>query len=447
MTQRMGFLGALSVNVIAMIGIGPLVTIPLVLGSLHGPLSLAAWIAGAVLALCDGLVWAELGSAYPRSGGTYGYFLEAFGASGVGRMLAFLFVWQLIFVTPLTVASGYIGFANYAGYLVPQLAGSQLALKLVAAGVGAVTLIALYRGIKSIEKMSIVLGAFSILALAAVAVAAFAQWSPHLAAATAPGENAWSSLRAGLGPALLIAIYDYIGYNSANLIAGEIEVPHRALPRAIVVAILVVGALYIALQTGVLGAIPWQQFVPLADGSLPPLGQHLSSAIVERVAGAPGAVAVTALILITAFASTFGVLLGGSRVPYAAARDGNFLPIFAHEHAREYFPDVALAVMGIVAIGACFFTLDQVISALTAGIAITQGAGQVVALVVLRARGVRAPYRMWCYPLPALVALAGWIYVFCSAGTPAICFGIVSIVAGIAVYALSRAAMRLPKLG
>jgi len=419
-----------------MIGIGPLLTIPLVLGSLHGPLSLAGWIGGALLALCDGLVWAELGSAYPRSGGTYGYFLGIFGSRGIGRMLAFLFVWQLIFVTPLTIATGYIGFANYAGYLVPALATNPLALKLVAVAVGIVTVVSLYRGIKAIEKISIILGVCSVVALLCVTAASFARWSPHLAAQLGPGD-VWGGLRAGLGPALVIAMYDYMGYYAANLIAGEVAVPHRTLPRSILIAIAIVATLYITMQAGVLGAIPWQQFVPLADGTLPPLGQHLSSAIVERVAGAPAAIALTVLILVTAFASTFAVLLGASRVPQAAARDGNFPRIFAHENKREKFPDVSLAVMGGVALIACFFTLDQVINALTAGIVLTQGIGQVAVLFVLRARGVRAPYRMWLFPLPAIVALAGWVYIFASSGVPAMLLGVLSIVLGMGVYRLS----------
>ena len=117
--------GAVAINAISMIGIGPLITIPLVLGALHGPLSLAGWLIGALLALCDGLVWAELGSLFPGSGGTYGYLREVFGRHGVGRLLAFLFAWQTVFVAPLNQATGYIGFANYAGYLFPALSASR----------------------------------------------------------------------------------------------------------------------------------------------------------------------------------------------------------------------------------------------------------------------------------------------------------------------------------
>ena len=438
LVRGVGLLGAVAVNVISMIGIGPLITIPLVLGALHGPLSLIGWFLGALLALCDGLVWAELGSAYPRSGGTYGYLLAILGRTPLGSLPAFLFVWGTIFIVPLTLASGYIGFANYTGYLLPQLAAWPLALKLLAVAVGIVTLFALYRGIKTIERISVVLGAVSVVTLVCVAGAAFVHWSPQAAFAVAPGDSLWSGLRAGLGSALVIAMYDYIGYNAANTIGDEVIQPQRTLPRSIGIAIALVAVLYITTQTGVLGAIPWQQFVPLADGTLPPLGQHLASAIVERAFGAPAAFGVTLLILVTAFASVYGVLLAASRIPYAAATDGLFLRPFAHVHARARFPDVSLLVMGGIALIACFFTLDQVISALTAFIVLVQSIAQIVALFVMRATGVRAPYRMWFYPLPALVALAGWIYIFCSAGWPAIGVSAAVVALGAAVYFATR---------
>ena len=164
--------------------------------------------------------------------------------------------------------------------------------------------------------------------------------------------------------------------------------------------------------------------------------------MVEHSFGAGAAGAVTLLVLVTAFASVYGNLLGASRIPYAAASDGNFLPAFAHVHARHRFPDVALLAIGLLALIASLFTLDQVIDALTTGIVLIQSIAQIAALFVLRARGVTAPYRMWLFPLPALLALAGWIYVFCSAGGAAIFFGLATLLAGLLAYALMRRAWR-----
>jgi amino acid transporter len=431
--------GAVAINVISMIGIGPLITIPLVLGALHGPLSLVGWVLGAALALCDGLVWAELGSLYPGSGGTYGYLREVFGPRRFGRLLAFLFVWQTLFVAPLNQATGYIGFANYAGYLYPPLQTSPWALKGLAIVVGIVTLVALYRGIATVSRIGIAMACAATLTLLCVIASAYVHFAPAQAFALPPRDSIWSGLGAGLGQALLIAMYDYLGYNQSSCIGGEVRDPAKTIPRSILIAIGLVAALYVAMQLGVLGAIPWQSIVPLADGSLPPLGQHVASAVVERAFGAPAAVAVTVLVLVTAFASVYGNLLGYSRVPYAAALDGVFLRPFAHVHGTQRFPDVALVAMGLLALPACLFPLDQVIAALTTGIVLIQSMAQIAALAVLRRRGVRAPYRMWLYPLPALIAAVGWAYIFEQAGAGAIAFGVLSLLAGTAVF-FARAA-------
>ena len=397
--RGVGLRGAVAINTITMIGIGPLITIPLVLGALHGPRSLVGWIAGAVLALCDGLVWAELGSRYPGSGGTYGYLRAVFGPHKLGALLSFIFVWQTIVSVPLLQASGYIGFANYAGYLLPQLSTNPMAQKMVAIGVGIVTLLALYRGITAVAKVGVVLAVIVLFTLACVIAAAFTHFSPAQAFALGAGDSFWNGLRAGFGPALIVAMYDYVGYGAAN----------------------------IALQTGVLGAIRWETIVPRADGSLPALGQYVASAVVERSFGVPAAVVVTLLILITAFASVYGNLLGFSRIPFAAASDGAFFAAFAHVHPRHRFPDRALLVIGLLALPACFFSLDAAIAWLTAGVVLIQPIGQLAALAAMRLRGERAPFRMWLYPVPALVALTGWIFVFLSSGTAAMAFGLGSV--------------------
>jgi amino acid transporter len=434
LVRGVGLLGAVAINAISMIGIGPLITIPLVLGALHGPLSLVGWLLGALLALCDGLVWAELGSLLPGSGGTYGYLREIFGKERFGQLLAFLFVWQTVFVAPLNQATGYIGFANYAGYLFPGIAASPWTLKTLAIGVGVATLVALYRGITSVSKIGILLAGGSILTLLLVIVSSYVHFSPAQALTLPPHDSFWLGLRAGLGQALIIAMYDYLGYNQSSCIGGEVVNPARTVPRSIVISILLVAVLYVSMQLGILGAIHWQAVIPNADGSLPPLGQHVASAVVEGAFGGAAAVGVTVLILVTAFASVYGNLLGYSRVPFAAAADGLFLKPFAHVHPKLRFPDTALIVMGLLSLVACLIPLDQLINALTTGIVIIQPVAQIAALVLIRARGIRSPYRMWLFPVPALLALIGWIYIFMSAGMAAILFGVVSLLAGGAVF-------------
>lgn len=426
--------GAVAINVISMIGIGPLITIPLVLGALHGPLSLVGWIAGALLALCDGAVWAELGSLFPGSGGTYGFLREAFGRARLGRMLAFLFVWQTIFAAPLLQATGYIGFANYAGYLWPPIAASPWALKGLAIVVGLVTLAALYRAITAVSRISVVLAVGSIITLLFVIVSSYAHFSAAQALALPAGDSFWNGLRAGLGQALIIAMYDYLGYGQSSAVGGEVRDPARNLPRSIFISIVLIAGLYITMQFGILGAVQWAAIVPLADGSLPPLGQHLASTIVENAFGVGAATIVTVLVLLTAFASVYGNLLGFSRIPFAAADDGVFLPSFAHVHPTGRFPDVSLVAIGLLALPACLFPLDQIINALTTGMVLIQSIAQIAALVAVRRRGLRAPFRMWLFPLPAFIALVGWLYVFDQAGTAAIVYGLTTLGAGVVVF-------------
>jgi amino acid transporter len=332
--------------------------------------------------------------------------------------------------------------ANYAGYLVPAVSRSPWSIKALAVVFGILTLVALYRGITTIARVGIALAVAVLITVGCVIAAAYAHFTPSLVTSLPPGDSLWNGLRAGLGQGLLIAIYDYLGYNQASSIGGEVIRPARTLPLSIILSVAIVAAIYLTLQVGILGAIPWAAVIPGADGSLPPLGQHLASAIVERSFGGPAATGVTLLIVVSAFASMYANLLGYSRIPYAAAAQGQFLRGFAHLHPRLHFPDVSLLTIGLLALPAALLPLDTVFNALTTGMVLIQSVAQIVALGVLRARGIRSPYRMWLYPVPALVALAGWIFVFWSAGLAAISFGLVTLALGAAVYLIRAAQHR-----
>src|ERR1700752_4473854 len=119
--RGMGLWSATSLNMIDMIGVGPFITMPLVVAAMGGPQALLGWVIGALLAVCDGLVWAELGAAMPGSGGSYVYLREIYGPNRLGKLISFLFIWQLSFSAPLSIASGAIGFAKYTAYLMPSL--------------------------------------------------------------------------------------------------------------------------------------------------------------------------------------------------------------------------------------------------------------------------------------------------------------------------------------
>src|SRR6516225_180798 len=120
--RGMGLGEATSLNMLDMIGVGPFITMPLIIAAMGGPQAMLGWIFGAGLAMCDGLVWAELGAAMPRAGGSYVYLKNIYGPNKLGRLMSFLFIWQLTFSAPLSIASGCIGFARYATYLKKDLA-------------------------------------------------------------------------------------------------------------------------------------------------------------------------------------------------------------------------------------------------------------------------------------------------------------------------------------
>lgn len=441
MQRAIGLRGAIAVNVITMVGIGPLVTIPLVIAALGGPLALVGWIAGAVVALCDGLVWAELSSQYPGSGGTYLYLRAAFGEHTLGRALAFLFNWQFLLFAPCLLASGYIGLANYAGYLYPAAATNRVLHDAVAVGVGVLTIATLYRRTARVAAAGIGLAVAALLTLALVAAAALTH--AHLAQAfhlDAP-VRLGAGLLAGFGSALYITLYDYVGYAEVALLGDEVVRPQRTIPLAILISVIVVAVLYVLLQVGVLGAIPWRSLLA-ADGSPTLQSQYVGSLVVASTWGHTAAVVVTLLVLVTAFASVYGNLFGFSRIPFAAARDGAFLPAFARLHPRKDIPHVALLAIGFLSLIASLFTLDQVIAFLTAGIVLIQGIAQIVALFVLRMRAAPAPFRMPLYPLPALIALLGWTLAFIYTGPNAITLGVGWLVIGALVFLVTARTQR-----
>ena len=424
MIRGVGLRSAVAINIATIVGAGPLITIPLVVAAMHGSISVWPWIAGAAIALCDGLVYAELASRFPRSGGTYAYLREAFGAHGPGRLAAFMFVWQLLFVAPLTMATGYIGFAQYAAYLVPAAANPNAA-RAIAIAVGIVTLLALYRTIPNIARTALVLGAVAVLTLVAIAACGFLHPTQALGSVLVPAFSFNGIGVAALGAALVITLYDYGGYNDVCQIGDEVIAPVRTIPRAVVLSILIVAAAYVALNLGVFSAL---SITDVANST------SVASLAVERTAGHAAAIAVTVAILVTAFASTYGLLLGASRVPYAAACDGDFLAPFARLHPTKRFPHVSLVVLGLLALPATLFPLNDVINVLTAGIVLVQGVGGNVAVMVLRQRADPAPFRLPLYPLPVLIAMVSWLFLFWSSGAVAMVLGVVTLAAGAAIF-------------
>jgi amino acid transporter len=423
--RGIGLRSAVAINMTQMCGIGPFVTIPLMIATLGGPQAVFGWIVGALLALADGLVWAELGASMPGAGGTYLYLREAFQYRS-GRLMPFLFVWTAMFTIPLIMATGVIGLVQYLGYLIPGM--SWVEIHAISLAVVAFVLFALYRRVTRAGAISTGLWMVAMLSLLIVIVASLTHFHASLAFtyphdAFAFGGPFWG----GLGAGLLIGIYDYLGYNTTAYMGAELKDPGRVLPRSIILAVLGIMVAYLAMNIGVLGVVPWKE----AANS-----QSVASLVLERTWGKAAADVTTVLILVTAFGSIFAGLLGGSRVPYNAAVDGLFFRPFARLHPRHHFPHVALLVMGLVTAVGSFFSLSTVIMVLLAVFVLVQAVAQIVALTVLRRRQpeLPRPYRQWLYPVPSLIALAGWIYVYASSGHTEILFSLVILVAGILAF-------------
>ena len=426
--RGMGLAGAMSANILNMVGVGPFLTIPLALAAMGGPQAMLGWLAGALLCLCDGMVWAELGSALPHSGGPYHYLRQAFGPNGWGRPISFLFLWQSLLIGPISIASGAVGFGEYASFLAPHLAHWQLVT--LAMALCLLNTALLYRNIRSISKVSIVMTAAVLGTCAWIVVSGILHF--HAATAFSFPPHAFTPSRAfwlGLGSATLIATYDYGGYNNVCFLGEEIKAPKRTIPSAVIGSIILVAVLYLAMNLSILGTIPWQQ------------GQH-SSAIVadymQALYGRSSGIFVSVLVLVASWGSVFAILLGFSRIPYTAAADGHFFKVFARLHPTGKFPYTSLLAMGGLSTLACLFSLSDLISVLIVVQTMTQFAAQCVAVILLRRKNfaTQDSYRMPLFPLPAVIALLGWLYIVLSSKGLHIAIGAAMAFIGLGAYLL-----------
>jgi len=432
--RRFGLVQATALNMSNMIGVGPFITIPLLMTALGGPQAMLGWFVAILIAIPDGMVWSELGAAMPGSGGSYLYLREGFGRETFGRLLAFLFIWQFILSGPLEIASGYIGFARYTGYIWHGITSQQTFL--VACAVGVFNIILLYRRITSIGKITISLWIGTLLTTLAVIVTGALHFSAARAFDFPPHAFSFSfGFLFGLGAAARIGVYDYLGYYDVCYIGDEVKDPGRTIPRSIIISVIAVALIYFAINLSMIGTVSWREFVPYQDH---PESGFIVSVMMERIYGSKIAVIFTIMVLWTAFGSVFALLLGYSRIPYAAALDGYFFKVFGRLHPTKNFPYVSLIVLGIISIICSFFSLDIVIDALITTRILVQFIGQIFAVSLLRKNqpNMVRPYRMWLYPLPSVIALLGWIFIFATADPKVILLGLGTLLMGAIFFLL-----------
>ncbi len=430
--RRFGLLQATALNMTNMIGIGPFITIPLLLSTLGGPQAMLGWLVALLITISGGMIWSELGAAMPGSGGTYIYLREGYGRKTFGRLMGFLFIWQFILSGPLEIASGYIGFTQYLGYVWPGITTWQSMLVIVA--LGSLNIFLLYRQITSIGKLTVSLWAGTIITTFAVIVTGALHFNHRLAFDFPTGAFSFSlGFLFGLGAASRIAIFDYLGYYDICFIGEEVRAPGRTIPRSIIISVISVALIYMAINLSIIGVVPWRELVPANQRRA---AAFVVSIFMERIYGARVATGFTAMVLWTAFGSVFALLFGYSRVPYAAAVDGYFFKVFSRLHPRKNFPHVSLIVLGTISILCSFFSLGMVIDALITTRILVQFVGQILAVVLLRrsAPAMHRPYRIWLYPLPNLIALMGWLFVFATTDRTVILFGLGTLALGLLCF-------------
>lgn len=434
LSRRLGLFQATVLNMIDMVGIGPFLTLSYVVGVLGG-MSLYAWLAGAILSFLDAMIWSELGAAYPLAGGSYHFLKEAYGKNGPGKMFSFLYIWQTVIQAPLVAASAAIGFAQYLGYLVHL---NDFQTKAVSGTVIILITFLLYRKIDSIGRLGVLLWAGVIGTLGWIIVGGIQHGHLMEPIHTAiNGFHANTLLSFVFGQACVKSMYSYLGYYNVCHLGGEIKNPGKNIPRSMFLSIAGIAVLYILMNLSVTSVIPWQEIQAWSKAESQPF---VLSVYFERLYGFTAAKIATVMILWVALASLFAVMLGYSRVPFAAAQDGAFFKVFGRLHPTKLFPAASLLILAALAfIFSLLLKMETVIKSILAMRIIVQFIGQAIGVILLRKRNGTAalPYKMPLYPVPIVLAVAMWLFVFFSTGNKVMGSFFIVVGSGLTVYLIT----------
>lgn len=429
--RKIGLVQATAINMIDMVGIGPFVTIYMVVNFLPGPYFLYAWIAGAVLSWLDAMVWSELGAAYPMAGGSYNFLKIAYGEQKWGKLLSFLYVWQTMIQAPLVVASASIGFAEYLDYIFPL---SYYSAKAVSAGVVLLVVLLLYRKIETIGRISVVM--WICVFLVFIWIISGAVMHGNMMQPIRDLNNNFSLnllFTFSFGQAMGRTMYAFLGYYNVCHLGGEILNPQKNIPRSMMYSVGGITVLYLLLNISITSVIPLEQ-------ARLPENKYIASIYIRQLFGNTAAVVATVMILIVAISSVFSATLGYTRIPYAAAKDGAFFPVFGKLHPKKNFPHIALLVLGALAlVFSVMLKMKDVISGILAMRILVQFVAQSVGLVLLRKRlgSGHLPYKMKAYPVPVIVSVSIWLFIFYGTGEFA-WYGMGFIVLGCIAYWLAQ---------
>ncbi len=406
--RRITLVQATAINMIDMVGIGPFVVLYMVIQISNGPHFLYAWLVGAFLSFADALIWSELGAAYPLAGGSYNFLKVAYGEKGWGRLFSFLYVWQTMIQAPLVMASAAIGFAEYLSFFVPVGYWEE---KIISASLIVIVIILLFRRIEDIGRLSVALWVGIIIIFSWIIFGGFAHGHVLDPLKHINDNLVFNQLfLVTLGQASVKTIYSFLGYYNVCHLGSEIKNPGRNIPISMLISVAGITVLYLLMNLSVTSVIPWQTAMT---------NKYVVSQYIREISGRNAAGIATGLILIVAFASLFSSTLGYSRVPFAAARDGAFFPVFGRLHSTKNFPYISLIVLGALAlVFSISIKMKHAIDGILAMRILVQFIAQAVGAVLLRKKfgSARLPFRMWLYPAPVIVSILIWLWIFASTG-------------------------------
>jgi amino acid transporter len=427
--RKLSLLSAVSLNFIDCVGIGPFIVISVVAQIMGGPYFLYAWIFGALLSYFDAMVWSQLGTAIPKSAGSFHYLKESYGKKW-GPVISFLLVWQVIIQAPLVIASAAIGFSQYAGYFFHFNVWQE---KAVSGLVVIFVIILLYRKIDSIGKIAVffgisVIGTILWVIIAGITHGHFLEPIKHMNDGFAINYG----FIAALGFASVKTIYSFLGYYNITNVCEDLRNPIKNIPRSMFISITIIAILYLAMNISVSSVLPFQTIIN---------SKYVVSDFIKILYGPTAGGIVTILILFVAFASLFSATLGYSRIPYAAAKNKSFFPFFAAEHPKLKFPHHSLLVIGGIAfVFSLLFKLKEVIDAILAMRILIQFIGQAVGLLLLVKRKGKDffPWKMPFYPMPIFIVIIMWAAILVSTGQKMVLSGLVVISLGLITYFISK---------
>ena len=423
--RSLGLLHATASNMATMVGIGPFITIPLIVSAMGGPQAMFGWVVGAIIAISDGQIWAELSTSLPGEGGTYIYLRDAY-KKYFGKLIAFLFIWSFLLSGPFEIASGFVGMMHYVSFIWPALTPTHI--RILAFSAGLLTIILHYNKIKFVGIVTVILWIVMLITVAITIFVGLTHFHPEHAFAFPKGwfSFSWGFIM-GLGSATLIAMYDLVGYYNICYMEEEVKKPGYVFPRAILWSTLGVTLIYAIMNFSILGIMPWKDIEK---------STHIVSDVFLKLYGHTPALIITILVAITAYGSIYALMMSYSRLPFVAARDGFFFDWLKKIHPKKHIPHHSLLLVGLITCVASLFNLDFIIEATLASRILIQFIGQNIGLTILRKEkpDMKRPYKMWLYPIPSIIAFFGFSFIFISSGAAAIGIGLLWLLVGAIVF-------------